>query len=1403
MLLHYDQASALKLAVTAILLAVSTFSVRAQFTFANDNAGNYGGSWTAGSDGGTGFGGWGFSDQSTSVNMGSFIGNPTNSGINPSALGSAAFGLYSVNATAGYANRSRGFDVGMGIGDVFTFDWGMNWDAGNTNGSKGFDIRSGSTNLFTLVQSGNVSPAINFNNNVNSTSGAAANTYGTNNMAVTLTRTASGYTFTMTSRNTGGLFTTNISTSATIDGFNLFTGNQNNADNQRNIFFDNFSITNSGVFTQGGSVTNANTFGGSGNLSIGNNTTLALSGGGNNNYSGATTISNGSALRFQGSGTSDFGSAISGGGTIVVSNGAGQVNLQANNSSFTGNITVANGSLEAQSANALGPGSGTTTVESGGTLRLWNAGGLTYAAETLTINGAGVGSGGALRNITNNNVWQGNITFGSGARINSDNGTLTVTGTLSGGANNMYFGGSGNIALSNTISGSANTGDGAIFKDGTGVLTLHANNTGLNGLVRLREGTISITNANSLGSGVLEFGGMVNTATLLVNSNTARTAALQISNNSTNSAINVASGVTFTNTGSLASDGTSTTTKFGKAGAGSLVLAGASGNTYAGQIQIGDGAVVAGTSTALGTNTSTVNRGIDLGLNIGDASQANNVALRASNGVTVAQSVYVAPNTGNALRTIGLAGAGAATFSNQFYLDGTLTVDGGANATDLVTISGSMVNTGGLNKIGSGTVILSGANTYSGQTTVSNGVLLLTNGSALSDAGVLQLDNTSGASATVAQSETIGSLRGGGATGGSLNISSGATLTVAEATTQNYAGAIGGSGAFAKSGAGQINLSGANTYGGLTTISSGSLEAQSASALGSTNGATTVSSGANLKLYGGGSGISYDAEAVTLNGLGPAYGDVGGDAGALRSVGGGNNTWNGAITLGSNSRINSDSAGGAGSLAIAGSIAGGNNVLFLGTKSSATANMTISGAISGAGAVQDGTTTSLFKDGASTLTLTGNNTFSGDTRISAGNLAVASGGNLGNGTSDVYIAAAGSLAVNANATIASIREWGTTNGGTATIGSGAILTVAGDNWSDFMNSIGGAGNLVKSGTGTMNLYGTQGYTGTTTVSGGRLSTGVALASSGVTVSGGTFETTQANILGDTATVTVNSGTYSLGGDDTVGALSGSGGTLNLGTNRLTSTVGSGVSSSFSGLISSTGASGGLTKAGSGTLVLGGNNTYTGSTVVSAGDLRVNGNQSSATGAVTVAAGATLSGSGTIGGAAAISGFHSPGNSPGVQTFASNLTYNSGSTNIWELTANTSDSAARGISYDGINLGATASLNFAGTTKMSLVFNSAGSSVGWANSFWGQNQRWLVYDLNGGSIQNTNNFSIDVVNWADSFNNKFQEARLGAQFSLAVDAGDMILIYTVPEPSTWALLTLGTGIVASRLLRRRK
>jgi autotransporter-associated beta strand protein len=147
----------------------------------------------------------------------------------------------------------------------------------------------------------------------------------------------------------------------------------------------------------------------------------------------------------------------------------------------------------------------------------------------------------------------------------------------------------------------------------------------------------------------------------------------------------------------------------------------------------------------------------------------------------------------------------------------------------------------------------------------------------------------------------------------------------------------------------------------------------------------------------------------------------------------------------------------------------------------------------------------------------------------------------------------------------------------------------------------------------------------------------------------------------------------LSGTGTVDGISGTP-TLTVGDNDAT-----GAANTFSGVIKNTAGTLALTKTGNGTLTLSGNNTYTGATLISGGTLLVNGNQSTATGSVTV--NATLGGTGILGGATTVNGNLAPGASVGQLTFTGGLTLGSLATSSlqFELGANTT----AGITYDTV------------------------------------------------------------------------------------------------------------------------
>ena len=170
----------------------------------------------------------------------------------------------------------------------------------------------------------------------------------------------------------------------------------------------------------------------------------------------------------------------------------------------------------------------------------------------------------------------------------------------------------------------------------------------------------------------------------------------------------------------------------------------------------------------------------------------------------------------------------------------------------------------------------------------------------------------------------------------------------------------------------------------------------------------------------------------------------------------------------------------------------------------------------------------------------------------------------------------------------------------------------------------------------------QTYGGTTTVKAGSFKTGasVTLASSGIVVSGGTFETTSANVVANTGTVSLSSGEYKLGGSDTIGSLSTTGGTVS-GTGTLTATtyalnggtvsanLGAGTVNTSSGTTSLSGTSAAtVVNVTGGLLSLASANRLvdTAAVAVSSGELAMGGNDTIGSLSTT---GGTVSGTGTL------------------------------------------------------------------------------------------------------------------------------------------------------------------------------
>jgi len=347
--------------------------------------------------------------------------------------------------------------------------------------------------------------------------------------------------------------------------------------------------------------------------------------------------------------------------------------------------------------------------------------------------------------------------------------------------------------------------------------------------------------------------------------------------------------------------------------------------------------------------------------------------------------------------------------------------------------------------------------------------------------------------------------------------------------------------------------------------------------------------------------------------------------------------------------------------------------------------------------------------------------------------------------------------------------------------------------------------LIKSGEGLVLLSGTNTYTAVNVVQAGILQFAQtnSLPSSaktrfavenGAAVAfnvGGTGEFTAAGISTILTNLTVNINNDGLKAGSAIGfdTTNADGGVFSY-ANVIANSTGTGAGSL------------GVLKLGQGTLILSGNNTYSGNTIVRAGTLLINGAHSG-NGSLTVVEGATLGGSGSIGGSATIRGIHSPGNSPGIQTFDANLTYAGGSAVVeWELTANSTIQGNPTETFDQIFV--QGNLDFSESTTLTLNFALPGSAVDWSDALWSGNitgtTGWLIYNV-GGSISNFANLSILVENWTDGNGLTLNDVRAGASFSLYLNGGEIYLNYAIPEPSTSILLGLTAAVYA--ITRRRR
>jgi len=470
-------------------------------------------------------------------------------------------------------------------------------------------------------------------------------------------------------------------------------------------------------------------------------------------FNGALTLGGGSAglLTFLGTGMTTYAGAISTGPNGLLVQGPGTVILSGANS-YAGGTSIANGTLNINSDSALGSPNGTVHLN-GGTLQF------------------ALGASIALNSTRN-------IVLGGGA-FDSNSGSDTVNGVISG----------------------PDPVNSNLIKNGAGVLALNNANT-YAGSTIVNAGALFVASTGSLGSGPLVVGNantaIIPTQNILYLFNAAQTVgplsgaiAQPQSGNTANIFLNSGTTLTVNQTASGTFQGIIY-------GGGSVVLGSSSNNT----LQLSGNSTYTGSTTINGgTIQSTV-------VNALPPSTALSFA------VTVGSGTAATLNLNNNSQAVGSLAGGSAT--SGFMQTGTsaatvLTIN---NSTAPTTYGGVISGAGGLT-LGlnnTQTLQLTGANTYTGPTTINGGILQLGANNALSAnytipttgpiATTVTLANTAGAGFDLNNfNVTIGLLQGGGVLGGDVTLglgtgsfASGGTLTVVLYHTSTFAGNLAGNG---------------------------------------------------------------------------------------------------------------------------------------------------------------------------------------------------------------------------------------------------------------------------------------------------------------------------------------------------------------------------------------------------------------------------------------------------------------------------------------------------------------------------------------------------------------------------------------------------------------------------------
>ena len=1255
------------------------------------------------------------------------------------------------------------------------------------------------------------------------------------------------------------------------------------------ISLGNGSITGSGALTSGTGFTATN----SGNALIANK--MVSSGGftqsgagvttlsGANAYTGATTISAGSLLLGTG-GSLATNSSITDNGTFGFS-GSGAL---TEGTSFASTISGTGGLLQS--------GTGTTTLSGSNSYQ----GGTLITAGQITLgNVNALGATNASLNVAAG-ILSNTYSVTAGA-VSLGNGSIAGSGTLTSGA--------GFTATNDAAASVANSlvSTGAFTQSGVGTTTLSGSNSYQGGTL-ITAGQITLGNVNALGA----TNASLNVAAgILSNTYSVTAGAVSLGNGSIAGSGTLTSGAGFTATNDAAASVANSlvsTGAFTQNGIGTTTLSGS--NSYAGTTIITNGLLDFATTKALyGANTN--------------AWKATNVMIASNAAIAFGVTNYGTNNLQVLLQRLTTNAGFGLNAGASFGLD-----DVGTNYSFTNNLGDSVNGSLGLTVLGNGTVTLLGRSTYTGPTVLSTGTLLFGTGGALSP------------NSAITDNDTLGFI-------GTNNLTQGTDFA-----------AISGTGIMIQNGTGTTTLANSNSYAGGTTVQTGTLQVTTNGVINHAYGdldiATTASAAFLLNggsVYNNGGIVGYAANytgTATVNGgswnnasfllvgeLGTGSLSVNGGtvsnatatiadqigSSGLAAVNGGSwnnsgdlivgNAGNGTLTIGGSGTVTGSTNGLLGAAVLGNQTGSAGTVTMSGGSWINSGDLIVGNNGTGALTITSGTLSNGYNNiGAAIGYLTGSTgsvTMSGGTWINDGYLLVGSsgtgsmamsggimssyGGSIGDsagstgsmtvsggiwsnnelyvgysGTGTLTISGTGTVSVGGGAgpvTIASqagsvgTLNFGTNGGSAGTLSAGTIAFGSGagvinfnqTNATTLSGSISGNGTVNQLGTGTTTLTGNNSYTGTTTISAGTLQIGNGGASGtlgttnvidngtlalnrsdvvtlGNTISGtgafiqkGTGTTTLTGNNSYTGTTTISAGTLQIGN----GGASGTLGTTNVIDNGTLALNRSDVVT-LGNTISGTGA---FIQKGTGTTTLTGNNSYTGTTTISAGTLKLGAGASLASTNInlgtmasqgtldltgkssgyTVATNQALSGSGSVTMAASqtltiASGANlAPGNNgSGVLTVNGSLTLATNSSTSMEVTGTNAAGASGGFDQIAVKLGnfsagGTLTINISGLVLSSTPITDNIFSYSNGGS-WNSAQNFFSVVLTGlypGTMAYTS--AGTTWSWQSTFGNETDSV------SLNMTTG-VLTMTAVPEPSTYALFGLGALTLAVAYGRRR-